>query len=70
MVYGFATEKNEFEVFGVKKNGWVSQTIYDSLNVSSSISKGKYNEDQFNEFIILKRKDIKYMIEYIQKELL
>jgi hypothetical protein len=21
MVYGFATEKNEFEVFGVKKNG-------------------------------------------------
>ncbi len=70
MVYGFATEKNEFEVFGVKKNGWVSQTIYDSLNVSSSISKGKYNEDQFNEFIKSKSKDIKYVVEHIQKELL
>lgn len=69
MVYGLGTEKNEFKVFDVEKKGWVSQSIYDFLNVSSSEVKGKFDENEFKNFIKSKIKYIGYMIDYIVKEL-
>ena len=69
MVYGMSTENNEKEVFGVKKNGWVSQSIYNFLDLSSSRVKGKYDENQFNYFIKSNTKNIVWLVDYIKEEL-
>ncbi|MGL5617726.1 MAG: DUF262 domain-containing protein [Metamycoplasmataceae bacterium] len=69
MVHGLSTKENELKVFGVQRSGWISQSIYSFFDIQSKEVKGKYDEEEFEEFIVSKNQDINLMVEYIRKEL-